>query len=64
MQIKIMELMQLNPKITIKLLAQAVGIASRNVQVNIQSLKAQGLVKRVGAAKGGYWVVKNISPKS
>jgi ATP-dependent DNA helicase RecG len=58
MQVKIMELMRANPKITAKLIAQAVGIAPRNVQVNIQSLKALGLVERVGAAKGGHWKVK------
>ena len=46
MQVKIIELMQANPKITAKLIAQSVGIAPRNVQVNIQSLKALGLVER------------------
>ena len=60
MQVKIMELMRANPKITAKLIAQAVGIAPRNVQVNIQSLKALGLVERVGAAKGGHWKVKKL----
>jgi len=58
MQIKVMELMQANPKITAKLIAQTVGIAPRNVQVNIQSLKALGLVERISPAKGGYWKVK------
>jgi len=57
-QIKIMELMQANPKITAKLIAQTVGIAPRNVQANIQSLKALGLVERIGSAKGGYWKIK------
>ena len=46
------------------MIAQAVGITSRNVQVNIQSLKALGLVKRVGAAKSGHWVVNDFSPRS
>ena len=54
----IMALMDGNPKITVRLLAKEVGIASRNVQVHIQTLKAKGLVERVGPAKGGYWVVK------
>ena len=47
-----------NPKITAKLIAQSVGIAHRNVQANIKSLKVLGLVERVGSAKGGYWEVK------
>jgi len=30
----------------------------RNVEANINILKKSGLIERVGAAKGGYWVVK------
>lgn len=58
MQMKILELMRKNPSITAKTIAQTVDIAPRNVQVYIQSLKALGLVERIGAAKGGHWVVK------
>jgi ATP-dependent DNA helicase RecG len=57
-QAKILELMRSNPKTTAKAIATTVGIAPRNVQVHIQTLKDLGLVERVGAAKGGYWVVK------
>ena len=57
-QMKILELMRSNPKITAKLIAQEVEISPRNIQVHIQSLKTLGLVERVGAAKGGYWAVK------
>lgn len=57
-QIKIIELMQENPKITAKAIAEKIGIAPRNVQVHIQSLKKIGLVERMGAAKGGYWITK------
>ena len=57
-QMKILELMRSNPKITAKLIAQAVEISPRNIQVHIQSLKRLGLVERVGAAKGGHWIVK------
>jgi len=58
MQVKILELMRTNPKITAKLIAQAVEIAPRNVQANVKSLKELGLVERVGSAKGEYWKVK------
>jgi ATP-dependent DNA helicase RecG len=58
-QIKIIELMQSNPKISAKAIAGEVGIAPRNVQAHIRSLKAAGLVERVGAAKGGRWRVKS-----
>jgi ATP-dependent DNA helicase RecG len=47
-----------NPDITARMIAKAVGIAPRNVQVHIKSLKTAGLIERVGAAKGGHWVVK------
>jgi ATP-dependent DNA helicase RecG len=50
--------MQANPKISAKTIAEDVGIAPRNVQNHIQSLKAIGMVKRNGPAKGGRWVIK------
>jgi ATP-dependent DNA helicase RecG len=56
-QTKILELIRGNPKITAKAIGQKIGIAPRNAQVHIQALKASGLIKRVGAAKGGYWRV-------
>jgi ATP-dependent DNA helicase RecG len=57
-QIKILELMQAEPRITAKAIANEVGIAPRNVQVHIQTLKKIGLIERVGPAKGGHWTVK------
>ena len=57
-QVKIMELMRDNPGITAKTIAKEIGIAPRNVQAHIKSLKTMGLVERVGAPKGGHWVVK------
>jgi ATP-dependent DNA helicase RecG len=57
-QVKIPELMQAEPRITAKSIANEVGIAPRNVQINIQTLKAAGLIERIGPAKGGHWVVK------
>jgi len=57
-QKKIIMLMQANPKISAKAIAEEVGIAPRNVQAHIQSLKAIGMVERQGSAKGGRWIVK------
>ena len=39
-------------------IAAEIGIASKNVEANIKSLKKTGQIERVGSAKGGYWVVK------
>jgi len=57
-QKKIIALMQANPKISAKAIAEEVGIAPRNVQTHIQSLKGIGMVARQGSAKGGRWIVK------
>jgi ATP-dependent DNA helicase RecG len=49
--------MRVNPTISAKALADEIGIAPRNVEANIRALKKLKLIDRVGAAKGGYWVV-------
>jgi len=45
-------------KITVKKLAEVLGIAERNIKSHIKILKQAGLIERKGSAKGGYWVVK------
>ncbi len=47
-----------NPKITSEELAKIVGISSRKVRDNIKKIKEEGLVRRVGGRKGGYWEAK------
>ncbi len=47
-------------KITVKKLAEIMGIAERNVKSNIKVLKESGLIEREGSTKGGCWVVKGI----
>ena len=46
-----------NPRISARQLAEIVGIAPRNIQVHIKSLKERGLIIREGSAFGGHWVV-------
>jgi ATP-dependent DNA helicase RecG len=50
--------MKNNPKISATAISKQIGIAPRNVQVHIQTLRALGTIERVGPAKGGHWVVK------
>jgi len=38
-------------------LSETVGISSRKIEENIRKLKAQGVLKRIGPAKGGYWEI-------
>jgi ATP-dependent DNA helicase RecG len=57
-QRKILVLIEENPTITIKQLAERIGIANRNVESNLKNLKRKGIVERVGARKKGKWIVK------
>jgi ATP-dependent DNA helicase RecG len=54
----IIKMMLEQPSISAKTIAQKVGMTSRGIQKNINTLKKAGLVERIGAAKGGHWVVK------
>lgn len=55
---KIFEAMKANPSITIYELSEMLGISDRAVKNNINKLKNEGMVKRIGPDKGGYWEVK------
>jgi len=46
-----------NPNITIPELANNLGLKIRTVEKKIKNLKDNGLLERVGPAKGGYWKV-------
>lgn len=54
----ILKLMLEQPTISAKKIAERIGMTPRGVQKNINALKNAGMVERVGAAKGGHWVVK------
>ena len=55
---KIIKIMQEEPTASAKTIGKMIEITTRAVEKNIRELKAVGLIERVGAAKGGYWVVK------
>jgi predicted HTH transcriptional regulator len=54
----IVRLMIEQPKISAAGIAEDVQMTPRGVQKNIAILKKQGLVERIGSARGSYWVVK------
>ena len=58
LQQTILRLMREKPSISAKSIAEQVGMSSRGVQKNIDVLKKAGLIERIGAAKGGHWIVK------
>ena len=58
-QKKIIELINDNPKITRNELANYLKITPDGVKYNLKKLMDNGIVERIGADKGGYYIVKN-----
>lgn len=56
-QAKIVKLLRENPYISAKMISDAIGIATRNVQVHIKKLQENGIIRRVGPDKGGHWEI-------
>ncbi len=54
---KIIQLMLNDPMITIAELAQNIGITERATKMQIEKMKAQGKIQRIGPDKGGRWEV-------
>ena len=54
---KILKSIQNNPYITHRDLADLLGLSEDGVFYNIKKLKQQGLLRRVGPDKGGYWEI-------
>ncbi len=52
---KILELVKENKYISIPEMAKIIGVSERSIERNIENLKNDDLLKRVGPAKGGYW---------
>jgi ATP-dependent DNA helicase RecG len=58
---RILRLVSVNKTITISELAHALGVTPRTIERNIKMLQSQGLLRRVGPDKGGYWdVIKKV----
>ena len=54
---KIVAVMRQNPSVTIRELQGITGLSESGVKKNIRQLRADGIIERVGAAKGGHWKV-------
>ncbi len=54
---KILDAMTKDPVVTIEEMASLLGLSIAGVEKNIRVLKAEGLVRRVGPARGGHWEV-------
>ena len=54
---KIIAALGANGDISIVNLSTMVGVTTRTIERNIQKLRNQGLLRRIGLAKGGRWEV-------
>jgi ATP-dependent DNA helicase RecG len=54
---KILRLIKAKPTISAAEIAQEIGITSRAVEKQIDTLKKAGMIRRIGPAKGGRWEV-------
>ncbi|MBI5846233.1 MAG: DUF4062 domain-containing protein [Deltaproteobacteria bacterium] len=54
---KIVELMRENPEITIPEIAGLMGKTTRAIEKQVQRLKSDGAIARIGPTKGGHWEV-------
>jgi len=54
---KLLGIIMENPKITTEEMALKTGLSIRGVEYNLNKLKEEGLLKRIGPAKGGHWEV-------
>jgi predicted HTH transcriptional regulator len=57
-EVKIIDLVLTDKYISAKKLSENIGISLTAVENNIAKLKAKGLLKRIGPAKGGHWEVE------
>ena len=55
---KIVALLSEDGKLNATTLAEKIGISAKSVEKHLANLKADGLIERIGPAKGGYWKVK------
>ena len=56
-QIKIIELISNNPRISKREISEKIGISTTAIDKHIQKLKEKGMLKRIGHDKGGHWEI-------
>jgi len=54
---KILELVEINQKSTYSKLSKQLSVTRMTIIRDIQTLKAKGLIERIGPDKGGYWKI-------
>ena len=54
---KILQILETNPKATRKELAEKTGLTPDGIKWNLNKLKKNGIIHRIGPDKGGYWKI-------
>lgn len=54
---KILSIIRANPKVTYKELAEALGLTEDGIYWSVKQLRGQGLLRRIGGRKEGYWEI-------
>ena len=54
---RILELLQGNPRMTTRELADEIGISAKGIEKQLGLLKSSGALRRIGPDKGGHWEV-------
>lgn len=56
-QDKILYLIKENPRITQTMMSNELGFARSTISSNIQKMKAQSIIERIGSDRNGYWKI-------
>ncbi len=49
--------MRLQPTVTRKTLAKQLGLSDSGIKYHIDNMRRAGMIRHVGATKGGHWEV-------
>ena len=53
----ILDAMQQDPKVSAAKIAILIGISSRSVEKRIRTMRENGIIRRIGPDKGGFWEI-------
>ena len=55
---KVIALLSEDGKLSAVALAEKIGISAKAIEKHLANLKADGIIERIGPAKGGYWKIR------
>ena len=58
---KILRLIQDRPGITTEEISSVIAVSPKGIEWNFKKLKKEGIIRRVGADRGGHWEVIGLS---